>query len=48
MRVSLLGRFEVSLGSKLIREDEWRLRKAANVVKLLALASDHNLHRERS
>jgi hypothetical protein len=34
----LLGRFEVSVGSTLIREDGWRLRKAARVVKLLALA----------
>ena len=47
MRVSLLGRFEVSLGSRLIREDGWRLRKAASVVKLLALAPDHSLHREQ-
>jgi predicted ATPase/DNA-binding SARP family transcriptional activator/DNA-binding CsgD family transcriptional regulator len=47
LRVSLLGRFEVSLGSRLIREDEWRLRKAASVVKLLALAPDHSLHKEQ-
>ncbi len=47
LRVSLLGRFEVSVGSRTIREDEWRLRKAASVVKLLALATDHSLHREQ-
>ena len=43
----MLGHFEVSVGSRLIREDDWRLRKAAGVVKLLALAPDHRLHREQ-
>ncbi len=43
----MLGRFEVSVGSTLISEDGWRLRKAASVVKLLALAPDHSLHREQ-
>ena len=35
------------MGSTLIREDGWRLRKAASVVKLLALAPDHSLHKEQ-
>jgi predicted ATPase/DNA-binding SARP family transcriptional activator/DNA-binding CsgD family transcriptional regulator len=43
----LLGRFEVSAGSGPIREDGWRLRKAASVVKLLALAPNHRLHKEQ-
>jgi len=47
VRIRLLGRFEVSVGSRIIREDEWRLRKAASLVKLLALATDHRLHREQ-
>src|SRR5215204_1165219 len=47
LRVSLLGRFEVSVGSRVIQEDEWRLRKAASVVKLLVMAPDHSLHREQ-
>jgi predicted ATPase/DNA-binding SARP family transcriptional activator/DNA-binding CsgD family transcriptional regulator len=47
MLVRLLGRFEVSVGSRIIREDEWRLKKAASLVKLLALATDHRLHREQ-
>ena len=47
LRVSLLGRFEVAVGSRLIREDGWRLRKAASLVKLLALAPDHSLHKEQ-
>jgi DNA-binding SARP family transcriptional activator len=47
MRIRLLGSFEVSIGSRVIREDEWRLRKAASLIKLLALAPDHHLHREQ-
>ena len=47
LRISLLGRFEVSVGSRVVQEDGWRLRKAASVVKLLGLARDHRLHREQ-
>jgi hypothetical protein len=47
VRIRLLGTFEVSTGSRVIREGEWRLRKAASLVKLLALAPDHRLHREQ-
>jgi two-component SAPR family response regulator len=47
LRVSLLGCFEVAAGTRVIREDEWRLRKAASLVKLLALTPGHRLHRER-
>ena len=47
LRICLLGRFEVAVDSRVIREDDWRLRKAASVVKLLALVPDHNLHREQ-
>jgi DNA-binding SARP family transcriptional activator len=47
LRVSLLGGFEVSAGSRAVREGEWRLRKAASLVKLLALTPHHRLHRER-
>ncbi|MDQ3316504.1 MAG: tetratricopeptide repeat protein, partial [Actinomycetota bacterium] len=48
LRVSLLGRFEVSAGPRVVREEGWRLRKAASLVKLLALAPDHRLHREQT
>src|SRR5918993_3430508 len=46
MRVWLLGGFRVSVGSRTIEGDAWHLRKAAALVKLLALAPDHRLHRE--
>jgi predicted ATPase/DNA-binding SARP family transcriptional activator/DNA-binding CsgD family transcriptional regulator len=47
MRVRLLGGFRVSVGSRVIEEGEWRLRKAQSLVKLLALSPGHKLHRER-
>jgi predicted ATPase/DNA-binding SARP family transcriptional activator/DNA-binding CsgD family transcriptional regulator len=48
VRVWLLGDFRVSVGSWAIQQDKWRLRKAAALVKLLALAPNHRLHREQA
>jgi predicted ATPase/DNA-binding SARP family transcriptional activator/DNA-binding NarL/FixJ family response regulator len=48
MRVWLLGGFRVTVGSRSISEEQWRLRKAASLVKLLALAEGHRLHREQA
>ena len=47
VRVWLLGGFRVSVGYRTIEGDAWRLRKSAALVKLLALAPDHRLHREQ-
>jgi hypothetical protein len=47
VRIWLLGGFRVSVGSRTIHHDEWRLRKAASLLKLLALAPSHRLHREQ-
>jgi DNA-binding SARP family transcriptional activator len=47
MRVWLLGGFRVSVGSRTIEDAQWRLRKAAALVKVLSLAPDHQLHREQ-
>ena len=47
LRVWLLGGFEVSVGSRAVDGSAWRLRKAASLVKILALADGHRLHRER-
>ena len=48
LRVRLLGGFRVSVGSRSTEEDEWRLKKAKNLVKLLALTTPrHRLHREQ-
>jgi predicted ATPase/DNA-binding SARP family transcriptional activator/DNA-binding CsgD family transcriptional regulator len=47
LSVELLGGFQVLVGCRGIKESKWRLKKAAGLVKLLALAPGHRLHRER-
>ena len=46
MHVRMLGGFSVSVGSRTIAEDGWRLKKAASMVKLLALEPGRQMHRE--
>jgi DNA-binding SARP family transcriptional activator len=48
LRLWLLGGFRVSVGTHTVEDGEWRLRKAKSLVKLLALAPSHHLHRERA
>ena len=48
VRIRLLGGFSVSVGDRSVWKDAWRLRKAASLVKLLALAPGHRLHREQA
>ena len=48
VRIRLLGGFSVSVGSRTIRQEEWRSKKAATLVKLLALAPGHRMHREQA
>ncbi len=43
--VRLLGGFSVSVGERVVDEVAWRRRKAAALVKLLALAPGHRVHR---
>jgi DNA-binding SARP family transcriptional activator len=43
--ISLLGGFSVAIDGQLLH-DHWRLRKAKTLVKLLALAPGHRLHRD--
>jgi DNA-binding SARP family transcriptional activator len=47
VRVWLLGGFGVSVGSRGIEASRWRVKKAATLVKLLAIAPGHRLHREQ-
>jgi predicted ATPase/DNA-binding SARP family transcriptional activator len=47
VRIKLLGGFDISVGSRSIENDEWQLRKARSLVKLLAVAPRCRLHRER-
>jgi DNA-binding SARP family transcriptional activator len=44
--IRLLGGFEVTVGDHPVAADAWRLRKAKTLVKLLALAGGHRMHRE--
>ena len=48
VRMWLLGGFRVSVGHRTMEEGAWQLRKAANLIKLLALAPAHLLHREQA
>jgi len=48
VRVCLLGGFVVRVGERAVGSGGWRLKKAASLVKILALARDHRLHREQA
>src|SRR3954467_10240876 len=48
VRISLLGGFSAGADEQIVSEGAWRLRKAKALVKLLALAPEHRLHRERA
>src|SRR5215204_1961995 len=47
VRIWLFGGFRVALGARPIEKDAWRLRKAAALIKMLALAPGNRLHREQ-
>lgn len=47
LHIHLLGGLRVSVGERPIAEAAWRLRKARTLLKLLALAPGHRLHREQ-
>jgi predicted ATPase len=47
-RIALLGGFAAEVGGAPLPESAWRLRKAKELVKLLALAHGHRLHREQA
>src|SRR5215471_13988345 len=46
IRIFLLGRFAIELGGVAVPDRGWRLRKARDLVKVLALAPNHRIHRE--
>jgi DNA-binding SARP family transcriptional activator len=47
VRIWLLGGFKVSVGSRSIGKEAWRLKKSAALLKLLSLALGHRMHREQ-
>jgi DNA-binding SARP family transcriptional activator len=48
VRMRLLGRFEVRVGSRVVIDNTWNRRKAMALLKLLALQKDHSIHREQA
>jgi predicted ATPase len=46
--VTLLGGFAAEIDGASVPDSAWRLRKAKDLVKLLALADGHRLHREQA
>jgi predicted ATPase/DNA-binding SARP family transcriptional activator len=48
VQIRLFGAFVVSVGGEVVPEGAWRLRKAKSLVKLLALAPERRVHRERA
>ncbi len=47
-RIELLGGFSAVVDGRPVPEGAWRLKKARELVKLLALAPQHRLHREQA
>src|SRR2546430_14133455 len=48
LQIALLGGFRVAVDGTAVDEAAWRLRSARSVIKLLALAPQHSLHREHA
>ncbi|MGW1893240.1 AfsR/SARP family transcriptional regulator [Streptomyces sp. NPDC002004] len=47
VRIRVLGGFGVAVADRPVAAGAWRLRKARSLLKLLALAPGHRLHRDR-
>ncbi len=47
LQIWLLGGFRVELDGQPVSDETWRRNRARALVKLLALAPDHRLHREQ-
>ena len=47
LHIQLLGEFSISLGERRIQEAGIRSRRVRSLIKLLALAPDHRLHRDQ-
>ena len=48
LRIQLLGQFCVTVNERVVPADAWRRERAAALVKRLALAPGHRLHREQA
>src|SRR5215208_4981700 len=48
VQIRLFGGFALRVGDEPVSEGAWRLRKGKSLVKLLALAPERRVHRERA
>src|SRR3954469_18619115 len=48
VNVTLLGGFAATVDGVTVPDSSWRLKKARELVKLLALASGHRIHRDQA
>jgi DNA-binding SARP family transcriptional activator len=48
LRIELLGKFRVTVGDTVVAPEAWRRERGAALVKLLAIAPGHRLHREQA
>ncbi len=48
VQIRLFGAFDIRVGGEAVPQGAWRLRKAKSLVKLLALAPERRVHRERA
>src|SRR5215211_4114730 len=48
VRVELLGHFRVTVDGRAVSAGDWRRSRSVALVKLLALAPGHRLHREQA
>jgi DNA-binding SARP family transcriptional activator len=48
VNVTLLGGFAATVDGVTVPDSSWRLKKARELVKLLALARGHRLHRDQA
>ena len=47
MRIRLLGGFAVEIDGRDVAARPWRLRKSRTLIKVLALAPEQRMHRDR-
>src|SRR4051794_40264402 len=48
LQIRLFGAFGVTVGGTPVPESAWRLRKGKSLLKLLALAPDRRIHRDKA
>ncbi len=47
LRILLLDTFELAVADRSITNEDWRLRKAGSLIKILSLTPEHQMHRDQ-